>query len=221
MRQDKGFTIVELMISTVVFSMVLLLCSYAIIHVGKMYYKGVLTAKTQDAARRVVDSVANSFIMNSGATVWTDTKAKKRNGGGREYEERTLCVGNDRFNYAMNIRLGTDSENEALFVFGKTGVSSRLYNECVIYVSDGGGFPYGIADYALGGSEMLSVGMRLVDLTFDSTADGLRTVKATVAYGEDSDFVDNDPNKGCKALLIGGQFCAVSSYSTVVDARLR
>ena len=61
LTNQTGFTIVELMIATVIFSMVLLVCSYAIIHAGRMYYKGMIMSKTQDTARKIIDSASDAI----------------------------------------------------------------------------------------------------------------------------------------------------------------
>lgn len=60
-RIQRGFTIIELMISTVVFSLVLLAASAAIIQIGKKYYKGITNARTQEVARSTVDEIAQSL----------------------------------------------------------------------------------------------------------------------------------------------------------------
>ena len=50
---QKGFTVLELMIATTVFSVMLLLTTTGMIQIGKVYYKGLVTAKTQDTVRSI------------------------------------------------------------------------------------------------------------------------------------------------------------------------
>jgi prepilin-type N-terminal cleavage/methylation domain-containing protein len=63
--QQKGFTIIELMISTVIFSLVLLAASAAIIQIGKKYSRGITYTRTQEVARSTVDEIAQSLQFTS------------------------------------------------------------------------------------------------------------------------------------------------------------
>ena len=62
--RNKGFTIIELMISTVIFSLVLLMCLVGIVQVSRTYYKGVTRAKTQEATRRLMDEIKESIQLS-------------------------------------------------------------------------------------------------------------------------------------------------------------
>lgn len=55
---NRGFTIIELLIATVVFSVILLIVTGAIIQFTRIYYKGVVNTKTQEVARAVVENIA-------------------------------------------------------------------------------------------------------------------------------------------------------------------
>ncbi len=57
-KNSKGFTILELMIATTIFSTILLLCTYGLIQVGNTYYKGATTARTQAVARSIIDDIS-------------------------------------------------------------------------------------------------------------------------------------------------------------------
>jgi prepilin-type N-terminal cleavage/methylation domain-containing protein len=57
---SRGFTIIELLISTVAFSVLLLIVTGAIIQFSKIYYKGVITSKTQEIARTITEDMAHS-----------------------------------------------------------------------------------------------------------------------------------------------------------------
>lgn len=68
-RSDKkGFTIIELMIAATVFSTVLLILTYGILSIGRMYYKNITSSRTQEAARAVMDDFSNS-IQFSGSDI--------------------------------------------------------------------------------------------------------------------------------------------------------
>lgn len=57
----KGFTVVELMIATTVFSFILLLCTFGIIQIGRNYYKGSTIVRTQNVTRSILDDISNSI----------------------------------------------------------------------------------------------------------------------------------------------------------------
>src|SRR5690349_14114335 len=60
-RGQKGFTIVELMVATLVFSVVLLVVTVGIMQFTRSYYRGAIQAKTQDTARTVIDNITQSL----------------------------------------------------------------------------------------------------------------------------------------------------------------
>jgi prepilin-type N-terminal cleavage/methylation domain-containing protein len=64
-KSQKGFTIIELMISTVIFSLVLLGASSGIVQIGKKYSKGITYSRTQEVARSTVDEIAQSLQFTS------------------------------------------------------------------------------------------------------------------------------------------------------------
>jgi prepilin-type N-terminal cleavage/methylation domain-containing protein len=66
-KEQSGFTIVELMIATTVFSVILLLCTYGLIQIGRNYYKGSIVSRTQNVTRAVLDDVTQSITYGASA----------------------------------------------------------------------------------------------------------------------------------------------------------
>ncbi len=64
----RGFTIVELMIATVVFSLVMVICLVGMVQVSRAYYKGITISKTQEAGRFLMDEIS-STIQFSGSSI--------------------------------------------------------------------------------------------------------------------------------------------------------
>ena len=58
---EKGFTLLELMIATTIFSTILLLLTFGLLNIGKGYYKGKNTVRTQEVARRVMDEITQAI----------------------------------------------------------------------------------------------------------------------------------------------------------------
>ncbi|MCL4358169.1 prepilin-type N-terminal cleavage/methylation domain-containing protein [Patescibacteria group bacterium] len=68
LRNNKGFTIIELMIATTVLSILLLLSSMVLVNVGSLFSKGVNMSNVQNDARSIIQQVA-SDIQFSGSTL--------------------------------------------------------------------------------------------------------------------------------------------------------
>lgn len=64
-RSQKGFTILELMIATSVFSVVLLLCTFGMMYIGRIYYKGITSSRTQAVARTISEDVVQAVQYGS------------------------------------------------------------------------------------------------------------------------------------------------------------
>lgn len=205
-RDEAGFTMVELLIATAVFSLVLLICSMAIVQVGRMYYKGVITNRTQDTSRQVIEDIASAiqFGSETEATQFYESVAPADIGGNMV---GVICVGGSRYTYVTNRPLGQVAH--VLWKDPRPGTCT----------------PANVASASLsGGQELLGTNMRLptgiaVSQLADST--GRWAVTLRVAYGETVDlFEGGNPAQPCRGTNAGGQFCAVSDLSTSVIRRL-
>ena len=87
----KGFTIVELLIATLVFSTVLLVVTIGIIQITRVYYKGITESSTQNTARTLMDTITQA-IQFSGGTV-TDSDGD------------TVCLGNQQLSYRTGVQM--------------------------------------------------------------------------------------------------------------------
>lgn len=175
----------------------MLLCAYAIVHVGRMYYKGVITNRTQDTARRVVEDIASTIQFGSGSTL---------QGVDGQFESR--CFGNIRYTFVRNSPLGAVPH-----VLWKDKNSTGSCPPVRINQPE----PPDSTD----GEEMLGSNMRVTRFDITDVANGLQEVSIRIAYGDSNDlFENNDPTQPCKGTNAGGQFCAVSEFKTQVKKRL-
>lgn len=60
-HKEAGFTIVELMIATMVFSVILTMITFGVISFSSRYYKGVNASATQNTTRTIVDTVTQAI----------------------------------------------------------------------------------------------------------------------------------------------------------------
>jgi prepilin-type N-terminal cleavage/methylation domain-containing protein len=91
--RQHGFTIVELMIATTVFSTVLLLCAVGLVSVGRMYQKGSTARVTQESARSIMDQLQNDFELSGGYY-----QPLARNGSVDGF-----CIGDNMYSYQEHV----------------------------------------------------------------------------------------------------------------------
>lgn len=201
-NKQSGFTIIELMIATTVFSVVLLICSYALLAIGRAYYKGIVTTRTQEAARRIVDDVADSIKFNGGKVIPPMPPIYGR-----------YCIGSKRYSFNINQQ--------------RTATNNVLYTDEPL---GGCAMNTGKLDPPFGSYlELVDVRMRLGEFEITEvppTGNGLYKITVIVASGDDDVFKDTDGTPGpdtplqCKNDRHSSQFCAVSELTTIVKKRI-
>lgn len=214
-KSSGGFTIIELMIATSVFSVVLLLVSMGIIKIGHTYYKGIIEARTQETARNISTDVSQTLQFANG---------QKKPGASLGSGVEQFCIGNTRYTAFLNkqVKVGVDGlKSEKMNPSDACNDTNPLV---------------GTED-----KEMLGNNMRLLRFNVDP-ADALsRTWKIDVrlAYGDNDlfshyqadgvtaagwDGVDVKSsavdNANCKSGIAGGSFCATSQLDIIVKKRL-
>lgn len=215
-RSSRGFTIVEFMIATSVFGVVLLGVTAAIIHMSQVYQRSIYASNTQSAAVNLVDTLSQAIKFSS-----SQIETASHGSGTKSY-----CVGNRQFLYVIGKQLdgsnpGTKTQN---------AVMTRLNNNCqveTIFSGTPSGSP----------KELLGKGMRLVNLSVVSSSPGLYTVTARVVYGDDDLLCSPSLAGSCESANTmsptelqrpdimcrpgaGAQFCSVSELSNTVYRRL-
>ncbi len=218
-NQKAGFTIIELIIATAVFSIILLMATFALLQIGRTYYKGITTNKTQQTSRNVTDEISRA-IQFSGSGITETTN-----------DSKPFCIGDQRYSYKLNqqvensINTPLNQGYHALVVDSYAGCNGSSPKISGFDTANPGesGHP--------AGRELLETHMRLAKLVVKKIADSnLYQVTIRVVYG-DSDLLDDkldaNGNPGtdgvrdsCSSTRQGGQFCAVSELSTVVEKRL-
>ena len=211
---QKGFTIVELMISTAIFSTVLLVILTAVTQIGRMYYKGITTAKTQEVARTVVERVSQEIQFSGASTAPIMSTSTTNN---------AICIGPSRFIWKIDVPV--TAAQHALWVDSSTECTPNAVDS--ISLSIASPTPVGSLTY---GSELLPNGYRLEKLSITGVGQ-LWTVSARVVYGA-ADLIESvDPATGatdvprvpdrtvCKGSQVGTQFCSVSEITTTVLRR--
>ena len=202
-RNQSGFTILELMIATMIFSVILLLCTYGVIQIGNTFYKGGVLVRTQNANRRAMDAISTS--VQYGGEDLSGLPIAGLSGQPLTTGDGVFCVGKVRFMYSIGTRV--------------TGSTHGL-----VVDNEGTGCPLAATNDPSDDKELLGEGMRITRFSLQSVGppvlgpDQTETIAITlaVAYGDD-DALDAD------GLCRGGpdsRFCANSDFTTTVQRRL-
>jgi prepilin-type N-terminal cleavage/methylation domain-containing protein len=201
-----GFTIMELLIATIVFGVVLLVVSTAILQFSRVYYKGVTEANVQEVTRTVTDGITQG-IQFGGGTV-TETNATPTPGNSYAF-----CIGNLQYSYQVGHQLtdsGTPTATQKRHALVKNSVAA-----CP------GQPAQNMSSAVVTGREMLAPNMRLARMEVTHMTGNLYKVSVKVVFGDD-DLLDNPTTKDakCKNIRAGTQFCAVSDITTTVVKRV-
>lgn len=212
-KRQSGFTIIELMIAISIFSVILLVCMSAIVFMGRLYYKGISNAKTQEVARSTVDEISDAIKFN----VQTVQLVSSSGGWDGAY-----CIGSKKFSFKKNKVLvknpsnssQTNQTNEALVVSNDTACGSGSVS------------PTPTNNSANPKKELLGEGMRVVDFSVTPQySTKVVSVSLTVAFGGDGTESDRDifnyasntnTITSCRSGYAGAQFCSVNSLSKTI-----
>ncbi len=206
---QRGFTIIELMVSTLVFSVILTVVTMGVISFSNRYYKGVHTSATQSVARNIMDTIAQGIQF--GPAIVTPSGANN-----------FLCAGGNVFLFDNNGVMFTGIAGQrGVYVTPKTG------DVCVNQALTGG--------RQLLGNRMRVTSLSVSPL---AGVANMYQVNVVVAYGEDNvlcapslpqqcqitanytapSFI-NRPDVACKPGS-GNQYCAVSRLQASVQKRV-
>jgi prepilin-type N-terminal cleavage/methylation domain-containing protein len=196
----RGFTIVELMVATAVFSMVLLVLTAGVLDFTHQYYKGITSNNTQNVARTIANQVAQDLQFSA---------------GGYSAGPGYFCTANNVYSYTLGAEVGSGTDG---LVVAPSGASCTPP-----------GTPTNLLNSVTGARELLSPKMRLAALSITNPTGNLYTVSVKVIYGDNdlltpvpdghTDWATAGPSIQCSGTT-GDDFCATSELTTTVDQRV-
>lgn len=204
-RNQKGFTIIELMVATTTFSVVLLIATTTLIAVGRLYSKNIIQSTTQETARNASEEVTRTFQFSN-----TDIVPLADVGN-----QRSFCIGDTKYTYVLNqqVKDGVIGlRSERLSTPSCSGAATRARE--------------------LLGENMRLLDFQVNPLDANHKIYG---IKLRVAYGDNDllthydnngapvdppNLVTNAATATCKSGVAGSNFCAVSELDNVVRKRL-
>ncbi len=162
---EHGFTIIELMLATAVFSVVLLIATVAVIMVSNSYVKGNIQSQTQDAARSIISNVIRSIQFNGASSIstWYD---------GSQYGYD--CFGNLVYDYQINHEIDDLNKFHALLEYNNSSGCPPDDSQPRSYLGSLGN--------GQGGQELLSKNLRLGQLSVQLL--GSSTLTSSVNAGQ-------------------------------------
>jgi prepilin-type N-terminal cleavage/methylation domain-containing protein len=202
-----GFTIMELLISTVVFGVVLLVVSTAILQFTRVYYKGITESNVQETARGIADVIAQGIQFSGGPV--TDTVPSPTPGNSYAF-----CIGERQYSYQVGHQLEDGSNGSG------TKKPHAMVNNYVAGCTSSTP-AQSMSAASVTGREMLAPKMRLAKMQVTNIGANLYQISVKVVYGDD-DLLDNPTASSakCRNIRSGTQFCAVSEITTTVTKRV-
>jgi len=201
-QTQKGFTIIELMIATSVFAVVLVIAAGGILAIGRTYYKTITSSRTQEASRSVISTISSTIqftAQSMGNDGVTDTPGVPQ----------SICYGYDRYTYVINSQVGDGAIG--LMYDRRPSLSNCL-------------------PIAAGGTELLPENTRLLHLEVSSINSSTFRINVKIAYGDDDLFDPNLSTAGlnlnqvqaatCLPGIAGSSFCSISELETTINKRV-
>lgn len=205
----RGFTLVELMIATTVFAMVLLVLTAGIIQISRTYQKGIVQSKTLNVARAIADDVAQS-IQFAGGTIANSPDPSIPG----------FCIGTR--SYSPNPGAQVDGTGTSGVTAATVASCPTLPDSAVGQEMLGKGMRIARLELVDKGGGLYEVTVRVVygddDLLCSPSYDSASCTNDVAMSSTDIKTHLNDLR--CKDISSGTQFCAVSQLTSTAVRRL-
>lgn len=211
-QSNRGFTLLELMVATSVFTVILLVLTVGVISFSKSYFSSVTRSNTQAVARAVVNDITQSIQYGK------QVKTGLVNGNSKGF-----CIDSTLYSYALGYKVTSSPGGGYQSRYGLVKSTGTV---CAAST------PYEVTTLASlplsSDHELLGDNMRLLQLDVQEVSDGTYEVSVRVASGDDdllgiaTGFVATSDADwltfGCQGGS-GTQFCALSNLTTTVQQR--
>ncbi|MEO5627688.1 MAG: prepilin-type N-terminal cleavage/methylation domain-containing protein [Candidatus Saccharimonadales bacterium] len=222
-NNQKGFTILELLIATMVFSVIFLGVTTALIQLSKLYYKGVVSGRTQELTQGATDQLAQQLqfsdasFSKAGPTTFTVS--------GTPLQFSAVCIGNTRYSYAINTQVN-DTIADKTYDSAKSRLRHALWRDTM--PTGGLCAPADLSAISPSsatnkGEEVLGKNMRLSDFAVDcNDLTNICKISIGIIYGDNDLLEYNASGLPVKCqTIIGNQWCATTKFTTTVLRRVR
>ncbi len=208
-KSSEGFTIIELMIATTIFAVIMIITTTAILGISKTYIQGLVESQNQNTTRRIISEISQDIQYNNQATI---------NIGGIQHLNSTsprgwFCIGQDV--YVVN--LDHEIQNSSDFALIRYSSSSCPSSQPAIIsgLPPNGSYNKGSVE------ELLTSNQQLSRFSILYSTNGYYSVSTTVAYGNDfmpgPAVAKNGLIYECNTSSYGLNFCSISSLTNSVE----
>ena len=217
--KQKGFTIVELLIATTVFSIIMLTALTGFLEIGRLFYKGVSATNTQTIANQVSQDILGNFTTAGNVS-------GPNSGNGYTY----YCIGNTRYTYDIGYEVSSSASPNHAAPAGGNGSSGGNFGllRDVMPGSSACGAPCNdqvptscpTSTVKFNNpTELLGDKMRIDAFSVQpgSSTPNFYNLSIVIAYGDDDRLAYTTPNDPSTVYCAGNssnQFCAVSQITT-------
>ncbi len=212
-KNQSGFTIIELMIATVVFSTVLLIATISIVFVSKTYSTSQINIKLQNTTESILTGISNAIKYNKPTPIVMNYNPNPTYSG-------YFCIGDNVYTFYL---APNSVDNQPLNYKDAAGNTKNTVG-LILSISTNCG-------PNVNGVQLLSNNERLGELDIVPHGNGYQ-INLSVAYGDDSVLKlpvttltpnsDGTPNYPyyCDVNSFSLSFCSVDSISTLASSRL-
>lgn len=218
---QHGFTIVEMMMATLVFSVIMLVAAGTVVRFTSNFQRGVTASTTQNTARSIIDTVSQSLQL------YGDDFSRIDNSSGMPVG---YCVGSTMYSFILGRQMADGGQRHVL-IEQKEGLPIGCGSSALNLAGNPANPP---------GQELLAPDMRLAKFEIVPQGDGLFRLTIKVAYGDNDllcsptagncnsetelgagDFSNQDilNDLQCKGTK-GSEYCAVSEITTTIQRRV-
>lgn len=208
-RKQQGFTIIELMIATTVLSVILVMVTFVMISIGKLYYKGISQAKAQQTARSIVEDVSDRLELND-KNPYDPPPTHPPTDATLTFQ--AYCVGETRYSYILNRQIGSDAATQIRHVLWRDKTPASGCVPADLTLANPTSDPSDTS-----GTELMTDRGQLAAFSVSGTSP--YQIEVLVALGEDDTLDKAGSNTQCKNQA-NNEFCATSRLITSVTKRL-
>lgn len=206
-NSQAGFTIVELMISTVMFAVIMIGIMSFVAQISRAYYKGQSQARTQETARTVVEEISRAVQFSPG--VFSEATAGNT---------KSFCFGQQKFILHQNQQTTGSTTTPGL----TTAQSATACGVVPVAGTELLGNTMRVSKLSvnrIGSSEKYAITVRVIYGERDLLCPDGGDCSANTTWDINANL--GEQNVRCKDIQSGSQFCAVSELSTIVERRLQ
>ncbi|HEY5268085.1 MAG TPA: prepilin-type N-terminal cleavage/methylation domain-containing protein [Candidatus Saccharimonadales bacterium] len=207
---QKGFTIVELLIATSVFASILLIVTYGIIQISKMYTNGFIQSQTQNVTVSLSDQVTRDIGFSSASSITPDISAQVTVPGQGITTYYYFCTNQNEYFYLP----GGSIYEISLGNIGGQGCTPSVINNTKY-----SGYIQNLL--SSNNMEILNHTSYYNQNMVSQLSPGLYSANIDVLYGSTGNLVQNSIGTQwiCRPTVLIGPFCANYNLSTQVNTQ--